>query len=66
VLIGPRTMDHLQSALAGADVTVAWDVLDRIDAIVPPGSEVNPDDNYFTNPALAEKPLRRRYPPVHP
>ena len=60
VLIGPRTMDHLQAALAGADARLDDGVLDRIDQIVAPGTEVNPDDNYYTVPALADKRLRRR------
>src|SRR4051795_8135741 len=36
-IIGPRTMGHLESQLAAADVALSADVLDRIDAIVPPG-----------------------------
>jgi aryl-alcohol dehydrogenase (NADP+) len=36
-------------------------VLDRIDEIVPPGTEINPADNYqAAHPALADKRLRRR------
>ena len=60
VLIGPRTMDHLETTLAGADVRLSADILDRIDEIVAPGSEINPADNYLTIPALADKALRRR------
>jgi aryl-alcohol dehydrogenase-like predicted oxidoreductase len=60
VLIGPRTMDHLQAALAGADAVLDDETLDRIDQAVPPGTEVNPADNYLTNPALTGKHLRRR------
>ncbi len=59
VLIGPRTMEHLQSTLAGAAVRLSEDVLDRIDEIVASGSEVNAADNYYTVPALADKRLRR-------
>jgi aryl-alcohol dehydrogenase-like predicted oxidoreductase len=59
VLTGPRTMSHLQAALAGADTRLDDDVLDRIDEIVAPGTEINPADNYYTNPAL-DKRLRRR------
>jgi hypothetical protein len=36
------------------------DILDRIDEIVAPGTEVNPDDNYYTNPAIADPRRRRR------
>ncbi len=60
VLTGPRTMDHLTAALAGADVRLSDDVLDAIDEIVAPGAEINPADNFITIPALADKNLRRR------
>jgi aryl-alcohol dehydrogenase-like predicted oxidoreductase len=60
-IIGPRTMDQLTDLLAGADVTLGADVLDRIDAIVPPGTDLNRADNYFVeNPALSDPSLRRR------
>ena len=58
-ILGPRTMEHLQSQLAGADVTLSQDVFDRIDEIVPPGTTVNPVDNSFANPALARAARRR-------
>ncbi len=58
-ILGPRTMDHLDSQLAAADVSLSQDVLDRIDEIVAPGTTVNPVDNSFTNPAL-EPAARRR------
>ncbi|GAA2637643.1 aldo/keto reductase [Streptomyces axinellae] len=60
VLLGPRTMQHLESLLTGTEVTLGADVLERIDAIVPPGTDVNPDDFYYTPPALADPALRRR------
>src|SRR5580692_1710812 len=44
VLTGPRTMNHLQAALAGADTRLDDGILDRIDEIVAPGAEVNPAD----------------------
>jgi hypothetical protein len=34
--------------------------LDRIDEIVPPGTNINQDDIYYTPPAVADKRLRRR------
>ena len=43
-IIGPRTMDHLESQLGAADVELSDDVLDRIDEIVQPGVDVNPVD----------------------
>jgi aryl-alcohol dehydrogenase-like predicted oxidoreductase len=61
VLIGPRTPEHLDDLLAGADVELGEDILDRIDEIVPPGTELNPADNYFAvPPAIENKRLRRR------
>src|SRR3954467_10505313 len=57
-IIGPRTMEHLESQLPGADVTLSDDVLDRIDEIVPPGTNVNPADTGWMNPNL--EPAARR------
>jgi aryl-alcohol dehydrogenase-like predicted oxidoreductase len=58
-IIGPRTIDHLESQLTAADVELADDVLDRIDEIVPPGVDVNPTDVGWDNPALEPEALRR-------
>ena len=58
-IIGPRTMEHLESQLTAADVALSDDVLDRIDEIVPPGVNVNPADGGWPNPAL-EPAARRR------
>ncbi|HET8978269.1 MAG TPA: aldo/keto reductase [Solirubrobacteraceae bacterium] len=58
-IIGPRTMEHLESQLTAADVQLSDEVLDRIDEIVPPGVNVNPTDGGWQNPAL-EKDARRR------
>jgi aryl-alcohol dehydrogenase-like predicted oxidoreductase len=61
VLIGPRTPEQLQGVLAAADVALGEGLLDRIDEIVPPGTEINPADNYIAPPrALVDKTLRRR------
>jgi aryl-alcohol dehydrogenase-like predicted oxidoreductase len=57
-IIGPRTMEQLESQLTAADVKLSADVLDRIDEIVPPGTNLNPADGGWSNPALA--PERRR------
>jgi aryl-alcohol dehydrogenase-like predicted oxidoreductase len=51
-LLGPRTMEQLESQLAAADTTLEEAVLDRIDEIVPPGTTINPADNSWANPAL--------------
>jgi aryl-alcohol dehydrogenase-like predicted oxidoreductase len=58
-IIGPRTMDHLESQLGAADVTLDPAILDRIDEIVPPGVNVNPGDSGWQNPDL-EPAARRR------
>jgi aryl-alcohol dehydrogenase-like predicted oxidoreductase len=61
VLIGPRKPEQLLDLLAGADVELSEDVLDRIDEIVPPGTEINPADNYQASaPAIEDRRLRRR------
>lgn len=59
-LIGPRSMDQLEDLLAAADVTLTDEVLDRIDAIVPPGADVSRLDQQYEPPALLRPELRRR------
>ncbi|MGB8382023.1 MAG: aldo/keto reductase, partial [Dermatophilaceae bacterium] len=44
-VVGPCTMEQLDSYLPVAELTLSTDVLDRIDEIVAPGVTVNPDDN---------------------
>jgi aryl-alcohol dehydrogenase-like predicted oxidoreductase len=58
-IIGPRTMEHLESQLTAADVELSDEVLDRIDEIVPPGVNVNLADAGYDNPALQPDALRR-------
>jgi aryl-alcohol dehydrogenase-like predicted oxidoreductase len=58
-LVGPRTMEQLESQLAAADVVLDDALLDRIDEIVAPGTTINPADNSFVNPAF-EAAARRR------
>jgi aryl-alcohol dehydrogenase-like predicted oxidoreductase len=58
-IIGPRTMDHLDSQLPAADVELGEDVLDRIDKVVAPGVNVSEADVGWQNPAL-EPSARRR------
>jgi aryl-alcohol dehydrogenase-like predicted oxidoreductase len=60
VIIGPRTMDHLEGQLAAADVKLGDDVLDRIDKIVRPGTNLNPVDVGWPPPWITNKRLRRR------
>jgi hypothetical protein len=52
-------MEHLESPRPAAVVTLAAEVLDRIDEITPPGANVNPADTGWQNPAL-EPAARRR------
>jgi aryl-alcohol dehydrogenase-like predicted oxidoreductase len=59
-IIGPRTMEQLESQLGAADIDLPAEVLDQIDAIVPPGTNLNPADGGYTPPSLAEPALRRR------
>jgi aryl-alcohol dehydrogenase-like predicted oxidoreductase len=58
-IIGPRTMEQLESQLSGADVTLSTDVLDRIDELVGPGVTVNPDDNSYGDAELIPTARRR-------
>jgi aryl-alcohol dehydrogenase-like predicted oxidoreductase len=59
-IIGPRTMEHLDSQLGALDVTLPSDVLDRIDEIVPPGVTMSSFDEGYVPPALSDPFLRRR------
>jgi len=60
-IIGPRTMEQLTDVLAGADVTLGNDVLDRIDKLVPPGTNVNAADSGYYPPSHSRKVRRRNY-----
>ncbi|MFI7503972.1 aldo/keto reductase [Streptomyces sp. NPDC049687] len=62
-VIGPRTTEQLDDLLAGATCTLDDDVLDRIDAIVPPGTDLGPLDVSPIPPSVTRPDLRRR--PVH-
>jgi aryl-alcohol dehydrogenase-like predicted oxidoreductase len=60
VILGPRTMEHLESQL-GAPAGLPAELLDRIDDIVPPGTTLNPTaDSGYAAPALLDPRLRRR------
>jgi aryl-alcohol dehydrogenase-like predicted oxidoreductase len=58
-IIGPRTLEQLESQLGAAELTLDDSVLDRIDEIVAPGTNVNPADAGWTNPALDASARRR-------
>jgi len=59
-IIGPRTMEHLESQLTAVDVTLDDATLDRIDELVPPGTNVNPLDAGWVPPSLTDPTQRRR------
>jgi len=59
-IIGPRTMEQLDDLLAGVDVTLTDEILDRIDEIVPPGTDVGTLDMAYRPPAIQRPDLRRR------
>lgn len=59
-IIGPRTMEQLESQLGAADVELSADVLDAIDGIVPPGTNVSRADRGWDPPWLADASQRRR------
>jgi aryl-alcohol dehydrogenase-like predicted oxidoreductase len=59
-IIGPHTIEQLDGLLASLDVTLTDEILDRIDEIVPPGTDVGVLDQAYTPPALQDPGLRRR------
>jgi aryl-alcohol dehydrogenase-like predicted oxidoreductase len=58
-IIGPRTMDHLESQLPAAEVRLSDDALNAIDRIVAPGVTLNPADDGWVSPALDSAARRR-------
>ncbi|MWV48338.1 aldo/keto reductase [Rathayibacter sp. VKM Ac-2803] len=58
-IIGPHTMEQLESQLPAADLTLAPEVLDRIDELVAPGVTLNPDDNSYGATELTPAARRR-------
>ncbi len=59
-IIGPRTMEHLQSQLPALELRLSPVVLDRIDEIVAPGTDLNDTDVGWVPAAIADPSLRRR------
>jgi aryl-alcohol dehydrogenase-like predicted oxidoreductase len=59
-LLGARTMAQLDDLLAGLDVTLTGEILDQIDEVVPPGTDVGALDQAYVPPALQLPHLRRR------
>ncbi|MFJ8667796.1 aldo/keto reductase [Streptomyces sp. NPDC093600] len=60
VIVGPRTMEQLEGLLKGAPLVLDDDVLDRVDEIVPPGTNLYQPDGVWRPPALTDASLRRR------
>ena len=60
VIVGPRTMEQLAATLKGAALVLDDETLDRIDAIVPPGTDLYRADGAWTPPSLTELSARRR------
>ena len=59
-IIGPRTMEQFDSLLAASETRLSADLLDRIDELVPPGTNLNYSDGGWTPPSIANAALRRR------
>lgn len=62
VISGPRTMEHLDGLLKSADRTLDDATLDRIDEIVPPGTDLYQPDGAWRPPSLTDVTWRRRPP----
>jgi aryl-alcohol dehydrogenase-like predicted oxidoreductase len=58
-IVGPRTMEQLESQLSAAEVTLDAATLDRIDEIVKPGVNLNPADTSYGEQVLRPA-LQRR------
>src|SRR5262249_49387268 len=59
-IIGPRTMEHLDDLLVGAEVVLNDEILDQIDQIVPPGTDIGPNEANYNPPSIVKADLRRR------
>jgi aryl-alcohol dehydrogenase-like predicted oxidoreductase len=63
-IIGPRTMEQLDDLLAGTDITLGDDVLDQIDTIVAPGTDIGALDMVYRPRAIEHTHLLRRPAPA--
>ena len=59
-IIGPRKMEHFDDLLASSEVRLTDEILDKIDAIVPPGTDIGPLEANYNPPAILKAELRRR------
>lgn len=55
-IIGPRTEEQLDDLVAGAGAAIGDDLLDRIDEVVPPGTDLGPIDVAYEPPHLRRVP----------
>jgi aryl-alcohol dehydrogenase-like predicted oxidoreductase len=58
-IIGPKTIDQLQDLVAGAEVHLAGETLDRIDDVIAPGTTLVARDDGYEPPSLAREARRR-------
>ncbi len=58
-IIGPRTMEQLESQLPSVRVTLDTEILDRVDELVAPGVTLNADDNSYGEAELTPQARRR-------
>jgi aryl-alcohol dehydrogenase-like predicted oxidoreductase len=58
-IIGPRTMEQLESQLGASELKLEESLLNRIDEIVPPGTNVDANEVGLDNPALSPAARRR-------
>ena len=61
-IIGPRTMEQLEALLRDASLALDDAALDRIDEIVPPGTNLYRPDGAWSPPVLSDPVRRRRLP----
>ena len=59
-IVGPRTLEQLEGQLGAADLQLTDEILDAIDEIVPPGTNLNAADAGWTPPWLDDASARRR------
>ena len=59
-IIGPRVLDQLTDLLPAAELRLDPELLDRIDELVPPGTNVDPAEEGIRLPWLTDPAARRR------
>ncbi|NYI97163.1 aryl-alcohol dehydrogenase-like predicted oxidoreductase [Streptomonospora nanhaiensis] len=60
VIIGPRTPEQLEGLLSASGLRLSDEILDRIDEIVPPGTDVTRDATFYVPPSVTDPRRRRR------